>query len=130
MRTLQYFSKNFSFFCPQKVEKTTLKSCSEKLKSTFFPYCPELPKRPNQKNSCSIMWLIEQLYIELGVSLCYSKWENNFIGHSWLAPGLWKCLSWVKKHSPTCRVAKRTYFIFSQLTATLENFLPQNTLNS
>ena len=24
------------FFCPQKVEKTTLKSCSEKLKSTFF----------------------------------------------------------------------------------------------
>ena len=23
-------------FCPQKVEKTTLKSCSEKLKSTFF----------------------------------------------------------------------------------------------
>ena len=25
------------FFCPQKVEKTTLKSCSEKLKSTFFP---------------------------------------------------------------------------------------------
>ena len=23
--------------CPQKVEKTTLKSCSEKLKSTFVP---------------------------------------------------------------------------------------------
>ena len=29
-----------SFFCPQKVEKTTLKSCSEKLKSTFFPLLP------------------------------------------------------------------------------------------
>ena len=58
------FSKIFwIFFCPQKVEKTTLKSCSEKLKSTFFPYCPELPK---QKNSCSKMWLIDQLYIELG----------------------------------------------------------------
>ena len=26
----------FQFCCPQKVEKTTLKSCSEKLKSTFF----------------------------------------------------------------------------------------------
>ena len=24
-------------FCPQKVKKNTLKSCSEKLKSTFFP---------------------------------------------------------------------------------------------
>ena len=23
----------------------------------FFPYCPELPKRPKQKNSCSKMWL-------------------------------------------------------------------------
>ena len=30
-----FLKKNF-FFCPQKVEKTTLKSCSEKLKSTFF----------------------------------------------------------------------------------------------
>ena len=28
--------KFFFFFCPQKVEKTSLKSCSEKLKSTFF----------------------------------------------------------------------------------------------
>ena len=34
--TLQCFRKKFNFFCPQKVEKTTLKSCSEKLKSTFF----------------------------------------------------------------------------------------------
>ena len=31
------FSKTFKkFFCPQKVEKTTLKICSEFLKSTFF----------------------------------------------------------------------------------------------
>ena len=29
--------KFFDFFCPQKVEKKTLKSCSEKL--NFFPYC-------------------------------------------------------------------------------------------
>ena len=31
------FKKKLVFFCPQKVEKYTLKSCSEKLKSTFFP---------------------------------------------------------------------------------------------
>ena len=62
-----FFEKKLIFFCPQKDEKTTLKSCSEKLKSTFFPYCPELPKRPKQKNSCSKMWPIDQLYIELGL---------------------------------------------------------------
>ena len=31
----------------------------EKLNSTFFPYRPELPKRPKQNNSCSKMWPIE-----------------------------------------------------------------------
>ena len=30
------FSKEIQFFCPQKVEKNTLKSCLENLKSTFF----------------------------------------------------------------------------------------------
>ena len=30
------FSKKNHFFCPQNVEKNTLKSCPEKLKSTFF----------------------------------------------------------------------------------------------
>ena len=54
------------FFCPQKVEKTTLKSCSEFLKSTFFPLLPAQPKWPKQKKSCSKMWPIDQLYIELG----------------------------------------------------------------
>ena len=37
------FLKKFQVvFWSQKVEKTTLKSCSEKLKSTFFPLLPEL----------------------------------------------------------------------------------------
>ena len=45
-------------FWPPKVEKTTLKSCSEFLKSTFFSL---LPKRPKQKNSCSKMWPVDQL---------------------------------------------------------------------
>ena len=35
-----FFFKLSFFFCPQKVEKTTLKSCSEKLKSTFFSLMP------------------------------------------------------------------------------------------
>ena len=35
-------------------------------KYSFFPYCPELPKWPKQKNLCSKMWLIDQLYIKLG----------------------------------------------------------------
>ena len=60
MWMLKYFLKNFKIvFCPQKVEKTTLKSCSEFLKSTFFSLLPWLPKRPKQKNSCSKMWPID-----------------------------------------------------------------------
>ena len=70
VRTLQCFHKNFNFFfCPQKVEKTTHKSCSEKLKSTFFSLLPAQPKWLKQKNSCSKMCLIDQLYIELGYLL-------------------------------------------------------------
>ena len=51
------------------------KSTNEKLKKTpskvakqniFFLYCPELPKRPKQKNSCAIIWLIDRLNIKLG----------------------------------------------------------------
>ena len=64
------FLKKLKKICPQKVEKNTLKSCSEKLKSTFFHYCPELPKQPKQKNSCSKLWLIDQLYIELDFCPC------------------------------------------------------------
>jgi hypothetical protein len=33
-----FLKKIFFFFCTQKVEKTTLKSCSEKLNPLFFPY--------------------------------------------------------------------------------------------
>ena len=60
VRLLRNFLK--IFFCPQKVEKTTLKSCSEFLKSTFFPLLPAQPKWPKQKKSCSKMWPIDQLY--------------------------------------------------------------------
>ena len=33
----------------------------------LFSLLPELPKRPKQKNSCSKMWPIDQLYMELGL---------------------------------------------------------------
>ena len=37
MRTLKYFKKFLNFFFGhKKLKKNTLKSCSEKLKSTFF----------------------------------------------------------------------------------------------
>ena len=55
---MQLFSTNSTMFLkgkknPQKVEKKNLKSCSEKTQIHFFPYCPELPKRPKQKYLCS-----------------------------------------------------------------------------
>ena len=33
---MQLFSADATTFCAQKIEKNTLKSCPEKLKSTFF----------------------------------------------------------------------------------------------
>ena len=45
--------------------KTTLKSSKEILKY-FFPYCPELPRRPKQKNLCSKMWLYRPAVYKTG----------------------------------------------------------------
>ena len=33
----------------------------------FFPYCPELPTQPKQKSLYCKMWLIDQMYIKLGI---------------------------------------------------------------
>jgi hypothetical protein len=52
-----FLKKKKKNFCPQKVEKTTLKSCSEKLKSTFFPYslsCPNGPIRRIHDPKCGL----------------------------------------------------------------------------
>ena len=40
------------FFAHKKLKKTTFKSCSEILKSSFFSLQPAQLKRPKQKNSC------------------------------------------------------------------------------
>ena len=61
---MELFSSDATIFEKKKVERTTLKNCSEILKFFFHP---ELPKWPKQKNSCFQMLLIDQLYIELGV---------------------------------------------------------------
>ena len=37
------------------------------LRIPWIHFFPLLPKRPKKKNSCSKMWPIDQLYIELGV---------------------------------------------------------------
>ena len=40
----------------------------KKLKRRFLiSYRPELPNWPKKKNSCSKMWLIDQLYVKLGL---------------------------------------------------------------
>ena len=66
MRLLKYFRKKIAH---KKLKKPPSKVAQKNSNPLFFPYCPELPKRPKQKNSCSKMWLIDQLYIELGLFL-------------------------------------------------------------
>ena len=45
---MQLFSADPTmFFCTQKVEKTTLKSCSEFSNPLFFSYCPDCPNGPD-----------------------------------------------------------------------------------
>ena len=56
---LQYFKKTFAH---KKLKKPPSK-VAQKYFIFFLHYCPELPK---QKNSCSKIWLIDQLYIKLG----------------------------------------------------------------
>ena len=58
------FTKILNFFCQQKVEKNHPQKL---LRKSTFSLLPELPKRPKQKNSSSKMWLVDQLYIELGL---------------------------------------------------------------
>ena len=59
----QFEKKN----CPQKVENPPSKVAQKNSNPICFSLLPWFPKRPKQKNSCSKMWLIDQLYIELGI---------------------------------------------------------------
>ena len=64
--TLKVWIKSWNRY-PQKKLRNTL--------NDSFPYCPDLPKWPKQKNSCSKMWLIDQLYIKLGC--CWKNAHNS-----------------------------------------------------
>ena len=44
-----------------------------------FSYCTELPKQPKRYNSCSHMWLINKLYIKLGLKSFHSVWASHYI---------------------------------------------------
>ena len=88
---------------PPKVEKTSLKKCSEFLKSTFFPLLPWLPKQPKQKNSCSKMWPIDQLYIELGLLLLNSNGLQFWRFYCWF----FVCLFAISLFTKTRRINGR-----------------------
>ena len=58
--------------------KKNFKGCTV-ISTHFFRYCPELPKRPKQNNSCFKMWLIDQLYIKLGTGVKFGLRLHQFI---------------------------------------------------
>ena len=62
------FKKKFIFFALKKLKKTPSK-VAQKYSTCFLHYCPELLKQPKQKNSCTKMWLIDQLYLKLGLGV-------------------------------------------------------------
>ena len=67
------------FFCPQKEKKTPSKVAQEASNPLFFPYRPE--RQPQHKSSSSKLWLIDQLYIELGLKVARKgKTTREFVG--------------------------------------------------
>ena len=61
---MQLFSANATMFSKKKY--FARKKLLRKTQIHFDSLLPAQPKQPKQKNSCSKMWLIDQLYIELG----------------------------------------------------------------
>ena len=58
------FSKKNHFFALKKLKKTPSKVAQKNSNPLFFSLLPAQPKQPKQKNSCSKMWPIDQLYID------------------------------------------------------------------
>ena len=57
---MQLFSADatiFLFFAHKKLKKKHPQKLLRNSQLFFLHYCPELPKQPKQKNSCSKMWL-------------------------------------------------------------------------
>ena len=70
------------FFVHKKLKKKHPQKLLRKTQIHFFSLLPELPKRPKQKDLCSKMWLIDQLFIELGQKITKSN-KNNLLFHGY-----------------------------------------------
>ena len=66
VQILQYFEKKKKNNAHEKFKKTQSKVLQLRSTQFFFGTAISCPKRPKQKNSCSKIWLIDQLYIKLG----------------------------------------------------------------
>ena len=67
------------FFALKKLKKAPLKVAQNFLNPLSFPLLPAQPKWPKQKKSCSKMWPIDQLYIELGPHHISPSFTNYLI---------------------------------------------------
>ena len=79
----------------------TFKGCFSTFCGHFFFHL-ELPKRPKKKNSCSKMWPIDQLYIELAWNGYWlkpnlsSQWSliKSFMRDFFCISFVWLCSQW------------------------------------
>ena len=80
--------------------KKTRSKVAQKYSNPIFFLLPAQPKQPKQKNSCSKMWPIDQLCIELG----YSFLENSttHTTHQFVKDR-WKCSSTSKRLRAICQ---------------------------
>ena len=77
----------FQLFGVKKKLKLKAILCNFWMRTLKYVF-PCWPKWPEQKNSCSKMWPINQLYIELGHDP--SSVTPYLISHCWLLNKLWK----------------------------------------
>ena len=76
VRLLKYFLSNFKFILPTKSFKKPPSKDAQKNSNSFFFL---LPKRHKQKDLCSKMWLIDQMYIELGFDSSFYRIKLCFL---------------------------------------------------
>ena len=67
--------KNSWFFFPKKFWKKTPSKVTLKYSNVLFNYDPSY----RQKKLCSKMWLMDQLFIKLGLSLIWTKMHFRFV---------------------------------------------------
>ena len=97
--------------------KKSLKYRAKKLRNILidsFHCCPDLPKGLKKKNSCSKIWLIDQLYIKLG---CNSKNAHS-------SKDIWEIMIFVKSLHFVCYILVLVYeSLFQELSKSFKNQL-------